>query len=287
MHSNNIRDHHWFHAIDFGNGVVTPGRFNDTTPPNWTLYGVLYLLEHMQTEGISCLDIGAMDGLISLILKSGGAANVVATDILNRDSFRLACEITKLEINYHPDLHVNDLPHTAANGSYDLIVFSGVLYHLYDPLGGIATCRKLMARNGLLVIETETVPGGEAVMKFTPAYNEYPEPYTYWQPTVPCLIEMLKFCSFEVITTIKTLHRTTVLARAVRPSEVGMRSDRLIKTHKETRGLGPYLDFGSIENDPSPTSEIRYTGALGACEINPRQFSSNLQYQPKWGPKHG
>ncbi|CAH2029935.1 class I SAM-dependent methyltransferase [Trichlorobacter ammonificans] len=280
-----ITDHNWFHAIDFGNGTTTPGRFTEKTPPNWTLYGVLALLEQITLPGMSCLDIGTMDGLISLILKAGGASRVVATDVLNRPTFEIAREISGQDIEYYPDIHINDLPQTPVNSSYDLITFSGVLYHLYDPLGGIATCRKLIARNGLLILETETTVGSTADMKFTPAYNEYPEPYTYWQPTIPCLLEMLKFCCFEPTVLIKTLHRTTVLATAVLPAQVSNRTDRMIKTHQETRGLGPYLNFKLLASDLCRISNIEYTGHCGSFEIDPHNFFSRLPYQPNLSPQ--
>lgn len=63
----------WFHRIDLGNGVVTPGI--DDSPEK---------LKHVQLparmDGLSVLDIGAWDGFFSFECERRGAKRVVASD---------------------------------------------------------------------------------------------------------------------------------------------------------------------------------------------------------------
>src|SRR3954465_13227604 len=66
---------YWFHSIDVGRGVVTPGQ----KPPEVleAEWGQLHLPD---LEGKSVLDIGAWDGFFSFRAESAGAARVVALD---------------------------------------------------------------------------------------------------------------------------------------------------------------------------------------------------------------
>jgi tRNA (mo5U34)-methyltransferase len=66
----------WFHSIDLGHGVVTPG-------------GVPLAMHHIQRAvffdrvdlvGKSVIDIGAWNGIYSFEAKRRGAARVLATD---------------------------------------------------------------------------------------------------------------------------------------------------------------------------------------------------------------
>jgi len=277
-----IKSQTWFHAIDFGNGIRTPGRFDSSTPPNWTLFGVFYLIENLVVKNAKCLDIGTMDGLVAIMLEAAGAAKVVATDILKRSTFPIVKAMAGSNVSYHPGLHINNLPGSAASDRYDLITCAGVLYQLYDPLAGISTCRKMLMPNGLLILETETSPGSDYMLRFSAAYDDYPEPYTYWQPTLPCLLEMLKFCCFQPLVSIRSHHRCTVLAMAVRPSEVESRNVRMKNTHQQNRGIGPYLDFNRLETERPMRSPIEYLGAKGRFEIDPKKFRTRLRYQPQW-----
>src|SRR4051812_14133987 len=60
----------WYHAIDLGHGVVTPGT------RGWDFES----LQVPSLEGKTVLDIGAWDGYFSFEAERGGAARVVALD---------------------------------------------------------------------------------------------------------------------------------------------------------------------------------------------------------------
>ena len=63
----------WFHTIDLGNGIVTPGRDDSASR-----------LARMQIPddltGMSVLDVGAWDGYFSFEAERRGAARVLAID---------------------------------------------------------------------------------------------------------------------------------------------------------------------------------------------------------------
>src|SRR5213596_771241 len=63
----------WWHKIDFGNGVITPGI--DITPEK-----LKWIQMSQNLAGKSVLDIGAWDGFFSFEAERRGASRVVATD---------------------------------------------------------------------------------------------------------------------------------------------------------------------------------------------------------------
>src|SRR5215208_963370 len=64
---------HWWHTIDLGHGIVTPG--GDPTPAR-----VPELQIPPDLTGLSVLDIGAWDGFFSFEAERRGATRVLATD---------------------------------------------------------------------------------------------------------------------------------------------------------------------------------------------------------------
>ena len=64
----------WFHSIDLGSGIVTPG-YDPSTAERAKGYGIPEDL-----RGKSVLDIGAWDGFFSFEAERRGASRVVAVD---------------------------------------------------------------------------------------------------------------------------------------------------------------------------------------------------------------
>ena len=65
----------WFHIMDLGQGVVTPG----IVDPIGAEHGPRFCVP-ARLDGKSVLDIGAWDGAWSFEAKRRGAARVLATD---------------------------------------------------------------------------------------------------------------------------------------------------------------------------------------------------------------
>ena len=95
------RQYFWFHSVDLGNGVVTPGSksLDVLHAEAETVFGPLDL------RGKSVLDIGAWNGYFSFEAKRRQAERVLATDhfcwtpeINGRVTFDLARTALNLEI---------------------------------------------------------------------------------------------------------------------------------------------------------------------------------------------
>ncbi|MDA8073252.1 MAG: class I SAM-dependent methyltransferase [Actinomycetota bacterium] len=64
----------WYHSIDLGDGVVTPGMFDHRAAVD------RYLVPE-DLSGLRCLDVGTMDGFWAFTMERRGAAEVVALDV--------------------------------------------------------------------------------------------------------------------------------------------------------------------------------------------------------------
>jgi tRNA (mo5U34)-methyltransferase len=137
----------WFHTIDVGQGVVTPGVGGNTRT-------LRRLGLPQRLDGLSVLDVGAADGFYSFEAERRGAERVLAIDTFcswgTREGFDLARRALRSRVE-DKRIDVFDLsPHTT--GVFDLVLFLGVLYHLRHPL--LALGRIFSVTGNHLILET-------------------------------------------------------------------------------------------------------------------------------------
>jgi tRNA (mo5U34)-methyltransferase len=188
----------WFHEIDFGNGVVTPG-----ATPREVLQATADIYFKDDVSGRTVIDIGCWDGFNSFEAKRRGAARVLATDHFAwsdqcwgaRESFDLARENLGLEIDVL-DIDLQDITPESV-GTFDVVLFAGVLYHLRHPLLGLEQVTKIC--DGLLIVEThlDALDLTQPAMVFYPADELVGDPTNWWGPNAPCVIAMLKDVGFS------------------------------------------------------------------------------------------
>src|SRR6201996_4023048 len=118
---------HWYHQIEVAPGVVTPG-VNDSQ----MILDTLRLPDDL--SGLRVLDIGARDGFFSFECERRGAAEVVAIDYLppEETGFPIAKKLVGSDVELR-QANVYDLT-PEEFGTFDLVLFLGVLYHLRDPM---------------------------------------------------------------------------------------------------------------------------------------------------------
>jgi len=159
--------------------------------------------------GRTFLDIGAWDGFYSFEAERRGAAKVLATDHFcwsgpgwgTKQGFdyahaRLSSRVESMDIDL-PDLDPSAL------GTFDNVLFMGVLYHLLDPYAGLAKAAAMT--HDLLIVETVTacnllpVP----VMRFYLGTELNNDPTNLWAPNVMCLRRLLKDLGFGRIEIVR------------------------------------------------------------------------------------
>jgi len=240
----------WYHTIDLGDGVVTKGV--DDTPLR---LGRLDLPASF--EGLSVLDIGAWDGFFSFEAERRGASRVVATDYYSwhglgwgtgagKAGFELAREALGSRVE-DLDLDVMDLSPERV-GSFDVVLFLGVLYHLPHPL--LALERVASVTRELLVLETvvDMVGFRRPAVAFYPGRELNGDPTNWWGPNVPAVHGMLRTVGFERVRTVTPLPPLPYRAaralshwlRGKNRLDLAFRQDRaVVHARKQERASGP------------------------------------------------
>jgi tRNA (mo5U34)-methyltransferase len=191
----------WFHQIDFGNGLLSPG---------WIARAKIErqarLIFNRPLAGKSVLDIGCWDGAYSIEASHRGAARVLATDHFawsdacwgDRRCFDLA------RAHLAPTIEVLDidLPHLTVDrvGQFDIVLFCGVLYHLRHPLAALEQVAQL-ARE-VLVLETRLVAplSRRPLLRFYPGAELDNDASNWWAPNRAGAEAMLRDVGFSRIT---------------------------------------------------------------------------------------
>lgn len=188
----------WFHSIDFGNGVVSKGAKS------------LSLLERQADvafkhgmAGKSVLDIGTWDGAMSFEAERRGAARVLAVDsfVWDRNGMnrKPSFDMAKLYLQSRIDEKVIDLFELTSRtlGTFDVVLFLGVLYHLKEPLRALEHVAGLT--HDLLVVDTETMLDtmDSPVMTFFPGRELNNDPTNWWAPNIKCVLAMLNVAGFK------------------------------------------------------------------------------------------
>lgn len=190
----------WFHAIDFG-GVRSAGRFPEDQPQNCTLYGVMDLMKHIDFNGLDCADVGAANGLLSFHMKSCGAKRVVATNAtVASPGLSIASELLGIEVDLVSSATFANILEKLPLHSFDVLICAGVLYHMLNPFDCILKARRLLKRDGLLILETAYDSAVEApTIHFNSASGKLQEIFTYWIPSKSAVLGMLRLAGFDVL----------------------------------------------------------------------------------------
>lgn len=186
----------WFHTTALGNGIITPGK--DDTPCKLK---TLAMPEDL--GGLSVLDIGAWDGFYSFEAERRGASRVLATDHFcwggpgwgTKAGFDLAKKVLHSKVE-ELKIDVPDIS-PARVGTFDLVLFLGVLYHLQNPLSALE--RVFSVTKGRLILETllDMTWEKRPVMVFYPNDELNRDPTNWWGPNAPAVEAMLKSVGFR------------------------------------------------------------------------------------------
>jgi tRNA (mo5U34)-methyltransferase len=192
---------YWRHSIDLGHGIVTPGF---QTPENHEFLLRAFRLPDL--HGMTFLDVGAWDGYYSFAAERMGASRVVALDHyvweqpqFGKDGFDLAHRVLKSRVEVvWDDFMTTDL---TMLGTFDVVLFSGILYHLQHPL--LALQRLVEVTAGSAFIETHAVciEGYEdlPLIRFYETNELADDSTNWWGPTLPALEAMCRAAGFRAV----------------------------------------------------------------------------------------
>jgi SAM-dependent methyltransferase len=183
----------WYYSMEMEPGKLTPGQ----TFSNVGLTRAL--LQRADLNGQDCLDIGTMEGLLPILMQRRGARSVTAYDRPSALTSRIASVKKRFDADFDfvSGFPLAELPAKVGHRTFDVVVMSGVLYHLFSPLAGLAIARGLLRNGGLMIVETGAIISDEMVMYWNSASRFKGEAYFY--PSVACLDYFARFLRMEVI----------------------------------------------------------------------------------------
>jgi tRNA (mo5U34)-methyltransferase len=146
----------WYHTIELGNGVVTPGMFDHRPAVD------SYMLPS-DLSGMRGLDVGTMDGFWAFEMERRGAAEVIATDLgavedldwpprwrtrieptldeTKEARFRLLQRALGSQVR-RVERSVYEIDRDSL-GAFDLVFCGDLLVHLKDPITAVERLRSV------------------------------------------------------------------------------------------------------------------------------------------------
>ena len=200
---------HWYHRIEVAPGITTPGVHDSPS--------ALKLLQlPNDCRGLRALDIGARDGFFSFELEKRGA-KVLAIDYVpeTQTGFAVARNLLGSQVQFEL-ANVYDLQ-PDRYGTFDLVLFLGVLYHLRNPLLALdrvrSVCKDRMWLESYVIDHSvldpstgkfrelrEFAPGlvSSPIMQFYPREELNKDFTNWWGPNMACLKGLAEAAGFSI-----------------------------------------------------------------------------------------
>lgn len=229
----------WGHTVNFG-PFVQPGLLGSKY---LELAGLVDAWGWWPPDltGTAVADVGAFTGGLSLLLAARGAAVVHAVDEVpeHLDQCRLLARVFGADAVRPVQASLYDLPGRIEPASLDVVLLSGVLYHLSDMLVGLAVCGRLLKPGGVLVVESN------AVECFEHSYANFGRYFEgmWWQPTALCLQDMSELAGLGRAE-VRFYKPGRALARMVKPEHSALPFRR-----------GLHLDVPDLRDDVERTRD--------------------------------
>ncbi|MBA2372237.1 MAG: hypothetical protein H0V71_11415 [Chloroflexi bacterium] len=200
----------WYHTIDLGGGVTTPGRY-DHRP-------IVNALPWPDLRGLRCLDVGSRDGFFAFEMERRGAAEVVSLDIddpsdVDFPGFRPPEDDIKHELDLgnrafefaraalgsrvqREMLSVYKLQ-PEAFGTFEFATLGTLLLHLRDPVRALSAVKTVLA--GPLLLNEAIAPNLNVIRRRPVAEAVMPPGLPFWWCVNPGGLERLvNAAGFEV-----------------------------------------------------------------------------------------
>ena len=213
----------WFHRMALRPDLVTPG-VSDPAVDKLPYFG---LPEDLSGQRV--LDIGCAEGFFSFEAERRGAAEVVSIDPDPNYSRRF--QLVKIAndskaVVYRTSIY--DLsPRTF--GTFDVVFFFGVLYHLRHPMLALERIREVCTGTILAQSACEEPPGfgDEPYCHFYPHGMAFDvpgapgaiDPTVFFMPNRACVRAFISSAGFEDIETVCDADHVSIVLRAQSPHQ--------------------------------------------------------------------
>jgi tRNA (mo5U34)-methyltransferase len=191
----------WWHSIDLGHGVVTQGGSDNRRQS-------LHAAIPADLSGWSVLDIGAWDGFYSFEAEKRGARRVMALDhvvwndpTVGRSGFELARRALGSKVE-DVDCEVHSITPERVGGTYDLVLFLGVLYHVHHPLLALERVASVCDRMLILETHVDLEEVDRPALAYYPGTECANDHSNWFGPNRAAVEAMLKTVGFKTVKTV-------------------------------------------------------------------------------------
>jgi tRNA (mo5U34)-methyltransferase len=225
-----INEYQWYHTIDLGQGLVTPGQYDHR--PLLKNYGLPDDL-----AGKTVLDVGPAHGFFAFEFEKRNAARVVTvelprwsdhdgspalkeniardrTDVTGESYLHGALEFamgacrSKIERKFLSIYEVS--PETV--GTFDLVFCGSLLIHLTDPLRALYAIRTVAREYAIIATPIFAAPIFTRWLDRSPVAQFQGAPYgqTFWAPNMLCLEKWALAAGFARVERVSKFHLKSV-----------------------------------------------------------------------------
>ncbi len=241
LNGTKLEDIDWYHTIDLGNGIVTPG-FLDHRPQVAS-----YRLPD-SLKGLRCLDVATFDGFWALEMEKRGAGEVVGIDVHSRADCDYPRNFEKEYLGWkapHEPFPVKGMGFAYARralgsriqrkvlsvyelspetvGTFDFVFMSDLLLHLRDPFRAIENVFRVLRPGGRAIIADAYDPALDTdELRLTTRWRLVLDDYSgchWWLPSPSVLQWMIHSAHFTEIEEV---------GRLVLPTKFNIPVDKVI-----------------------------------------------------------
>ena len=202
----------WYHSIDLGHGIVTPGLFDHRS---YVPY--YHLPENLKDKRV--LDVATFDGFWAFEFENRGAAEVVATDVSNWNEIDIPPDIraqtskaildteTGTAFNIAHDIFGSKVQRKIMNvydlgpewmGKFDFVFCGDLLLHLMNPMKALQNIHSVVSGYALIVDVFSPEFGeddSDAVLRYLGGTNRM----VWWRFGLGSLKKMIKDAGFSKV----------------------------------------------------------------------------------------
>lgn len=213
LNGETLEDIDWYHTIDLGNGVVTPGFVDHREQV--ALYGLPDSL-----VGKRCLDVATFDGFWALEMEKRGAAEVIGIDVYSLSDCDFPNNFRAEYLNARPNeikgrgfayakralnsriqrrvLSVYELSPDVI-GTFDFVFMSDLMLHLREPLRALEAVWSV-SRGDVIIADAYDkeleATGLENSLRFLVGLDDYSGCF-WWNFTSSALQTMIQVARFQ------------------------------------------------------------------------------------------
>jgi tRNA (mo5U34)-methyltransferase len=225
-----VSNYMWYHTIDLGNGLVTPGAcdYRSTLP--------LFQFPTDMT-GMNVLDVGSATGFFAFEFEKRGA-NVTSVELpsiadwdmpLGEDREKTLKELMAIhQVNTVEDLQYRHLdgpfefcrkvlnskvkrchstiydlsPEKLGRDAFDLVFLGDILLHIFSPLKALASVAPLCRSTLIISQELPNTEDPQPMMQYIGGETRGGDSRSWWLPNKLCFEQMLKRLGFKTVSVV-------------------------------------------------------------------------------------